>query len=83
MFGMVNTALFWSASGVILIALGGLYTAVRQYVGGKMDTLQKSVDAIGTHLERQDRLIDDTRQRVARIEGAMNLPPAKLSSQDP
>ena len=93
MLAMVNWADLWAAVGVIVVALGlsfgGLYQATRNWnsdtrsqikeaVQNGTDTLAVQIASLAAVQDKQGLLIDDTRTRLAHVEGKLSAPPAPV-----
>lgn len=70
---MTIASVNWDAVGVIssvvLLCTGGIFKVIWR----SQDKLGHKLDQVGEHLDKQDTLVDDTRSRVARIEGHLGI----------
>lgn len=80
MIGLIEATINWTAVGIIcsvvIAGIGGLYIAIRNMksdvrldLNNAIDIVNNKLDQVGDHLNVQDSKMEDTRTRLARLEG--------------
>ena len=73
MLAIVHTAINWEAVGVITATVLTVVGGVGKAIASKTAQLDKKLDLIGEHLERQDEAKAKLAERVAHIEGVLTF----------